>query len=431
MNYHNAAKRISMTPEGSDPRSADRVSLLCQALSLSPKGLSIVAIHGESGKSACAAMLSRALFSRGYRVGTLTTPFSHTMTECVTVDCLPISMGDFAECVSRVLEATNTIRTALSHLADETEEASDEGSSYEKALRAYLSHTDTFDPFSDELLLVAALLHFSNSGCRIAFIEIPCGQRSGAYRLPLPAKINVITATHSQTEARRICRLLDKRAKETVTALQEKEVYDLIADTCVKMNCRLSMPLRGAFYPADFAANRIRFFYKNVSHTLQSGAYYQALNLLTVSETLEALSRQGIAIDPLSVDFQAPQGNAGVELQFSFLSLHPTIITDFANTPSRMDSFAASLSFQSGFLGKKITVFTERETENSLSDETVASFFSGRDILVDAIVRSSAETVRKDLKPIVKALTPDDSLLILGSRPFVYEATRALYGLLP
>ena len=431
MNFHNAAKRIMTTPKGSDPRSADRVSLLCRSLSLPQKGMTVVTVLGESGKSACAAMLSRALFSHGYRVGTLTTPFSHTMTECITVDCTPISMDAFANCVSRVYQAIHEIRTSLTTLSAAENEEADTLSAYEKTVRAYLAHTDHFDPFSDEILLVASLLHFANENCQLAVIEIPGGDRAGAYRFPLPTTVSVITAIHSPAEAARICRALDKKARETVTALQERDVYDVISNACVKMNCRLSMPLRGAFYPMDFAANRIRFFYKNTDRTLQSGAYFQALNMLTVSETLEALTRQGVPVDPLTVDFQAPQGNTGIELQFSFLSLNPAIVTDFADTPERLKAFVASLSYQRSLVGPSITVLTQEESTNNLSDKTISDVFRQSNFTVTQILRASQETVRKVLKHPLKALTPSDSLLILGSRPFVYEAARALQGLLP
>lgn len=430
MIYHNAVKRILTTPEGSDHRSAERVSLLCRTLSVPHKGLTVIKIMGESGKSACATMLSRALVSRGYRVGTLTTPFSHTMTECITVDCTPVSMDAFTASVSRVCDTVTAIRTELSSLPENSESDEETLSSAEKAMRSYRAHSGNFSPFADEILLAAALLCFSQANCQIAVIEVPVGDRAGAYRLPVAPTVSVITTTEDATVASRICRSLDKRTRETVSALQSKAVYGMIADACAKINCRLTMPLRSAFYPADFAANRMRFFYKEMEHTLHSGAYYQALNLLTVSETLVALRRHGLAVDPLAADFQTPFGTAGVDLQFSFLSLHPTIITDFADTPARVTAFAKSLTYHTALMGANITLITEQKGAAHMSDETLCSIFSTQNIIINQVVRTAPEDARRTLKPIVKALTSDDTLFIIGSRPFVYETTRILQGLM-
>lgn len=431
MIYHNAVKRILTTPEGGDHRSAERVSLLWRSLSLPHKGLTVVKIFGESGKSACATMLSRALLSRGYRVGTLTTPFSHAMTECITIDCAPVSMEAFTASVSRVCHAVAALESQLSALSEIGEEETDSLSPAEKALRAYRAHADGFSPFADELLLSAALLCFSEANCQIAVIEVPVGDRANAYRLPVAPTVSVITATADTAVAARICRCLDKRTRETVTALQSKSVYGIISDACAKINCRLTMPLRGAFYPADFAANRMRFFYKQIEHTLHSGAYYQALNMLTVSETLEALRRHGLSVDPLAVDFQTPFGNAGVELQFSFLSLHPTIITDFADTPTRVTAFAESLAYHATTVsGTRVMLMTEPRSNESPSDEALCQIFEAHNIALDRITRTTTENARRTLKPIVKALAPEDTLLIIGTRPFVYETARILGGLM-
>ena len=430
MIYHNAVKRILTTPVGSDRRSAERVSLLCRMLAVPHKGLTVIKIMGQSGKSACAAMLSRALLSRGYRVGTLTTPFSHTMTECITVDCAPVSMDTFTASVSRVCDTVTAIRTELSALSENSESDEEALSSAEKAMRSYHARSDDFSPFADELLLAAALLCFSEANCQVAVIEVPAGDRAEAYRLPFAPTVSVITTTEDATVAARICRSLDKRTRETVSALQSKAVYGIISDACAKINCRLTMPLRSAFYPADFAANRMRFFYKETEHTLHSGAYYQALNLLTVSETLVALHRHGLAVDPLAADFQTPFGTAGIELQFSFLSLHPTIITDFADTPSRVAAFAKSLTYHTALMGTNITLITEQEDAANMSDEALCHIFTAQNITINQVVRTAAADARRTIKPIIKALTSDDTLFIIGSRPFVYETTRILRGLM-
>lgn len=430
MIYHNAVKKLLTTPRGQDLRSSERVSLLCRTLSIPNKGLTVVKILGESGKSACAAMLSRALLSAGYRVGTLTTPFSHTMTECISVDCRPVSMDAFTDGVNRVCAAVCDIRTRLSALSEVDEVDEETLTPTDKALRHYRQHGDQFSPFSDELLLAAALLCFADAHCQIAVIEVPSDNGAAAYRLPIAPTVSVITSTEDTATAARICRSLDKRTRETVTALQSKEVYSIISDACAKINCRLSMPLRSAFYPVSFAVNRMRLFYKDIDRSLHTGAYYQALNFLTVSETLEALRRQGLAVDPLRVDYQPIQGYMGVPLQFAFLSLHPTILCDFADTPSRLAAFSHAVSYQKAVLGSKITVIAQAQNEPPLSDDTIVSQLATHDIAIEKVIRVTPEEARRALKPVIKAITADDTLFVLGSRPFVYEVTRAIQGLM-
>ena len=427
MTYHNAVKRLTSTPQGSDPRSAERVSLLCRALSLPKKGTAVIRVLGSAGKSACATMLARALFSRGYRVGALTTPFSHTMTECLSVNCEPVSMDLFTRHVSLVMETSNNVNRQLSSADNFTEEPDEGLSPFEKALIAYKKHGVPFSPFGDELLLTAALSCFAEAGCHIVIMEIPNGERAGAYRLPVAPLLNVITGADNEQDAVDLCHYLDKRAKETVTSLQSKETYRIISDSCAKINCRLSMPLRNSFYPADFAANRMRFFYRNVERNLNSGAYYQALNMLTVSEALEALKRQGVSADPLACDFHPPVGNAGIELQFAFLSIRPTIITDFADNNARLEAFAASLAYQSALLGENIRIITE---ENGINDQTMVDIFTKHDLQIKDITRTAVANSRKTLKPIVSFLSPENTVLITGTRPFVYEIARTVRSLM-
>ena len=430
MNYHNAVKRLLTAPHGSDPRSAERVSLLCRKLDLSLKGMTVVTVSGSSGKSACVTMLSHALVSRGYRVGAITTPFSHEMTECISTDNHPIAIDDLAVLLTRVYKAVNDLQLSFNELKGRALDDSESLTKDEKTLLAVSDQEGQLSPFADELLIAASLAYFANKHCQIVIIEIPTGSRAGAYRLPIPTAVNVITATHTAEDAARICRLLDKRARETVTALQEREVYSVISNACVKTNCRLTMPLRSAFYPADLAANRIRFFYKEIELSLNSGAYYQATNVLTVWETLEALRRQGLSADPAAADFQGAEGTVGIDLQFSFLSLHPTVITDFADTGDRIKAFAKSLSYHRSFLGEDITVLTCSDAHSTVSDAELSDILKQHSISAHRILRVDEKDLRKALKPFLKELSPKNTLLILGSRPFVYEATRAFRGMM-
>ncbi len=430
MIFHNAVKRILTAPSGSDPRSADRIALLCRVLNIPKKGIPLVKIMGESGKSACAAMLSQALTHYGYQVGCLTTPFSHTMTECITLNGVAVSMDTFTSCVSRVCSAITQIKERLATFSEPFGEEEDTLTAEEKAIRAYRAYSDDFSPFADELLLTAALLCFTEANCQILLVEVPTGERAGAYRLPIPSTVSIITSTESSDVATSICRMLDKRTQETVTALQSKAVYSIISNACAKINCRLSMPLRGTFYPMNFTIDRAQFYYNGIALSLGSGAYYQLLNRLTVIETLTALKRNGFNVDPNTPHVSNRSGGVGMELQFNFLSLQPTVITDFADTPTRMKAFADSLAYQTERLGSKVTVFTEPSEHPDLSDGAIMECFLSRNIPAEQIFRATIDKVRPVLKGLIRTLSPKNTVFILGSRAFVYETTRVLRDLM-
>ncbi len=430
MIFHNAAKRIASAPKGSDHRSADRISLLFRALELPTKGVYLVKILGESGKSACAAMLSHRLAEAKLRVGCLTTPFSHVMTECVMLNGKPIDMDTFASCVSRVCAAANEIENRLSHLPTLTEEEEEALSPAEKALRAYGAYSTSFSLFADELLLMSAMLCFAEASCQVVLLEIPTGDRSGAYRLPITTAVSLVTSTESTDVAGKICRSLDKTTREVVTAPQQKAVYSLIADACAKINCRLSMPLRSSFYPKTFSLGSMNFYYQSREETLNTGAYFQAINQITVRETLEALKRTGVTVPFLSSSAITVASGAGAEMQFSFLSLFPTVILDFANTPSRIKAFADALTYHSERLGTQATVITEASADPQMAEDAIKECFLSFGIPVDTVICISSEEIRRTLKPITSSLATDRSLFILGSRPFAYEANRAFRDLM-
>lgn len=424
MTYLTAVKRILAAPTGSNRRSPDRVSLLLRYLDVSLRGLAVIKILGESGKSACATMLRHALTDGGYRTGALTTPFSHTATECIAVDGEPISMDAFADVVGRVWNATRAIRAALDALDyAEEEEPTEEPL---RSLLAYRRQDLSFEPFSDELLLVSALLYFTEQGCRAVLLEIPSDERSGAYRLPIAPLLSIVTALESPDTVARVCRRIERHSRETVSGLQDPTVTRAISDRCAAINCRLSFPLKNDFYLSELAANRMQFFYRGTEYVLNSGALYQAHNLLTVLEALSALKRQGFAVSPETASFQSLFTTAGVPLQFTFVSLKPIVVTDFADTPPRLASFAESLSYHKDV--RRVTLLAE---QSPLENDALAAFFASRDITVTRVIRGETATALRTVKPVAKALCPEDALLIVGSRPFVYEIHRALIGLLP
>ena len=428
MIFRNAVKRVLTAPKGADHRSADRLAILYDHLGIPAKGLASIQIVGESGKSACATMLSHALSARGYRTGTLSTPFSHTMTECITLDGTPISMDDFTDCVNYVVTTAETIRTTLATLPSLSDEERDELPAAQKRLYTYKNADEAFSLYADELLLTAALHYFSKNGCQLAIIETPTGDRMNAYHLPSPILVTAVTTTHDPVITDQVCKCLGKKTREIVSAIQEREIAQKISDRSAKINCRLTVPLKNQFYTADLAANRARVFYKNAQYLLRSGAYYQGYNLLTVVEILSALKRQGLAVDPASVDLQATSGNTGLPLQFHFMSLAPNIITDFADTDMRRTAFAESLSFHKDCIKGSVILVAEQTEE---ADELLCRPLEEKGISVSTVVRTDLSAPLRAMKPVIKALSPDETLLILGSRPFVYEIHRAICANLP
>ena len=428
MTYHNAAKRILSAPIGSDRLASQRQTLLLRYLNCSHRGVSFVTVLGESGKSASATMLSHAVKESGYRTGLLSTPFSHTIRECINVDGEPISIEDFTACVSAVCEAESAIRADIASLPPRTEDELTELTDLQKSLYAYQATNREFRLFSDEILLASALQYFADTKCQIVILEIPNGTRADAYHLPYTPLVSVITATASSDAAKKICSRLMPKTVEIVSSPQPPEILRQISDRCATINCRLTVPLKNQFYLSDVAANRLDLFYKSNRYTLNSGAHYQAENLLTVLETLTVLKRSGLRVDPETAAYQPSFGAVGLPLQFTFLSLSPTVITDFADTPTRRVALAESLTYHKDVFGENVTLIAPCSDED---DHTVAAPFLQKGLPITTVVRTTPPQALRTMKPIAKALSPSDTLIILGDRPFVYELHRALIGLLP
>ncbi|MSQ09085.1 MAG: bifunctional folylpolyglutamate synthase/dihydrofolate synthase [Dehalococcoidia bacterium] len=128
--------------------------------------LAVPAVHvaGSKGKGSTSAMIASCLRAAGYRTGLYTSPHLHRFTERIQIDGQPISGEEFAALMERLWPDVEAM-----------------------AAQDTLGRVSVF-----ELLTAMAFVHFRDTRCGAAVIEVGMGGRLDATNLVQPA-ISVIT----------------------------------------------------------------------------------------------------------------------------------------------------------------------------------------------------------------------------------------------
>lgn len=389
MTYANAEKLIKDT---NDTNSSDDLLKVLSALNNPEKKVKIIKVYGSSGKTEICAALSKILNTSGYKTGSLTTPFIHSITDSITIEGRSISSETFISSASAVHDAVCRIR---------------------KENGSNLTLT------GQSFLFAVTLLTFAECKCDCAVIEIPNANSSHtAFGSPF---INVISSTDSTDVARKVCAKLDRTTKEIVSAWQEHEIYKIISSKCAELNTRLSMPLKNSFDIVDSTLKRMDFIYKSKPFSANVGAYYQLYNILTVIEAVAALNRCGLNISDKNIGKAISQSRN--PLCFEVISIMPTIIIDRANTKQRRAALFETLKELCG----KIISNPEVICDNDAT--AVANELSKSDI-----VCRTSEVAPKDLKKSFKLrlcnLDQNASLIVIGSSEYCEAASNIIKDLL-
>lgn len=155
---------FAQRPQG--PRfGVDRMRVLAEALGHPERAVPCVHVAGTNGKGSVSAMLDAILRAAGWRTGLYTSPHLVDLGERVQVDRVPLSASGICAHVA-----------ALRPLADR------------------LAERDPGDrPSFFEFMTAMAFLHFAESRCDIAVIEVGLGGRLDATNVVAP-EVGVITS---------------------------------------------------------------------------------------------------------------------------------------------------------------------------------------------------------------------------------------------
>ena len=389
MTYTNAEKMIENAPSVTSPEAAKRILGL---LKNPEKKIRIIKVLGESGKSSVCTLLSAAISAAGYRVGRLTTPFVHSVRENICVCEKPISIELFTNSAEKVSKLVSGLK--------KTEEE------------------NNIPPSKSDLLIATALCAFDESDCDVAIIE---QGENESYLYPDEPIISVVTSTSDADLMKSICAKLDRQSGEVISAMQSREIYKIIFDKCAEINKRLTMPLRNAFIFMSASIKRIEFTYNGKVYSVGTGAYYQIYNFLTVIEAVGALNRLGFKI--ASTEICSAILGQGIPLRFETVSILPTIIIDRADSQIRQRRLIESLKILGSFINDRPTVICEN-SKRKISEEFA---LMNREATV---IEISLKTARKELRPILSALSDDDTLIILGSSQYCEQMSKITKELL-
>ena len=142
MNYEECLQYISEIPWTSRKVGLHRIKALLEALGRPDKDLKFIHVAGTNGKGSVCAMLDAVLRAAGLRTGLFTSPHLEKYNERMKVDGKDISDKEFAEVISKVRTAADTL--------DES-------------------------PSEFEILTAAGLLWFKEKKCDIVILEVGLG----------------------------------------------------------------------------------------------------------------------------------------------------------------------------------------------------------------------------------------------------------------
>lgn len=363
--------------------SADGIKALFDRLDNPQRSLSVIKVFGESGKSSVISMLSSALSGAGYTVGTLTTPFIHSLESSFRISGEPISIDTFTSYADTVIS------------------------------EAIALHKEYGYEFSkcDVLLAISACI-FKGETCNIGIIEIQEGSLASSLFAVSP--LSIITSVKDQRTVNLLCPLIERTAGEVISAIQSKEIYKVISDRCAEVGARLTIPLKNAFLFMRVSTKRLDFTYEGKVYTLKTGAYYQAQNFLCTIKAIEALRRAGFKIDNIQV---AASGiNDSLPLRFEVISVLPTIIVDRADTAERRRQLIDSIGKLDGIHGD-VNVICEHDLKTIQDEFTIlGSKLNGIEIPL--------KNARSMLKSFYRTVDESSFIIIIGTSEYCEEISK-------
>ncbi len=383
MTHTNIVKFIKALKDEPNGANVDNVKTLFDRLGNPQKSISVIKVFGESGKSSVISMLSGALSGAGYTVGTLTTPFIHSVENSFKISDEPISIGLFTK-------YANTVINEVVALGKEY--------GYEYSI-------------CDVLLAISACI-LSGEKCNIGIIEV--SRNSLASSLFTVSPISVITSTSDEKSATLICPLIERTAGEVISAIQSREVYKIISDRCADVGARLTIPLKNAFLFMRVSPKRLDFTYEGKVYTLKTGAYYQAQNFLCAIKAIEALRRSGFKIE--NVQMGASEINEGLPLRFEVISVLPTIIVDRADSTEKRKCLIESIGKLDGAFGD-LNVICETDSREIYEEFSAL----GQNIKIREIPIKDS---RKALKAFYRDASEDSFMLIIGTSEYCEEISK-------
>ncbi len=347
MNYEECLQFISEIPWTSRKVGLHRIKALLEALGRPDKDLKFIHVAGTNGKGSVCAMLDAILRAAGLRTGLFTSPHLEKYNERMKVDGKDISDKEFAEVISKVRTAANTL--------DES-------------------------PSEFEVLTAAGLQWFKKKKCDIVILEVGLGGEFDSTNVIEHKELAIITpigfdhtailgntlgeiASAKAGIITKDCDVIcSRQSREGLIAndypLREvvkskMEILNVISAKCMEMHAKLHIPDTFGFklISKDIDGQVFKSRYYDEPLRLNFIGEYQLLNVLTVLEAVKVLNKKNIIISEKAV-------RKGLETvtwaaRFEVLNRNPVFILDGAHNEHGIDAAVDALRWLFG--DKKIT----------------------------------------------------------------------------
>ena len=347
------------------------------------ENLKIIHVAGTNGKGSFCAMMGAILAQAGLRAGCFTSPHLETFHERFTINGEKINDEDFAECLTKVADASRTIF------------GDDDGFSY------------------FEILTLVAFVYFNAKQVDVLLLEVGIGGRLDATNViksPLLTVIMSIGMDHMEI----LGDTVEQIAAEKAGIIKENcpvglypnidLVYNIIADIAMSKNAKiydtreidLELTKTTPHLTAFFAKQE---YFDKIYIELSLVGHHQLQNSRVAIAAAAALNHAGYTITAAHIQ----SGLASVHWQgrMEIVSENPTIILEGAH--NLQGAQAAAKSIKTLFADKEITLVLGILADKEYGD----------------IVRTLAEPAKKVVftKPVYdfRAAAPNELAKALGT----------------
>ena len=318
MDYIQARQFIDNAYKKGSVYGLDSIRALTDAVNCPQRSLRVIHIAGTNGKGSVGTFISEVLTEAGYRVGRYVSPTVYCYDERFQINGKNIPHDRFAQVMSQVAAAVESIE---------------------------------FDPTGFELETAAALLYFKEEGCDIAVIECGLGGRTDATNIIDNNMLTVFTSIsldhtallgNSVEEiAEEKCGII-KHGDRVVSIEQEAPAERVIEKCCLKQNADLHIVSK-----KDILNKRVSGFsqyfdygrYKNVEINMLGGYKYE--NAVLALECIENLKAMDFDIPMNAVYSGMKKAHWGA--RFEIISTSPVFVLDGAHNPDAAKRLRDSL----------------------------------------------------------------------------------------
>ena len=355
MNFEQSIEYIhSLNRFGIKP-GMERIAALCQAVGNPQEKLKFVHVAGTNGKGSTSTMVAGALQASGKKTGLFTSPYVSQFLERICIDGKPCDQKLFADAVTR-------LESVVASLAEKN-----------------------MQPTEFEVITAAAFMVFEKAGCEVCVLEVGLGGRLDSTNIiptPMVSVIASISLDHTAILggtvgeiAREKCGIIKPDGITVCYPWQEQEAFDVIHETCEKMNNRLVIPNVRGITAVENNIDGVRFVYNSTEYKLSMSGEYQVYNAVTAIETCRLLGIDGEYI-------KRGVESAAVPARMEVISSAPLVLLDGGHNDDGGRAVAKSLE---GLLKNKRII----AVMGMMADKNVEAYLSCVAPLCETVVATT------------------------------------------